>query len=184
MTGNGYISLLNSNVPGVGLFTKGWDFSSSYSRRIGGLGTLNASFVGTLQGETATLGGAGTGHFNAAVYPINKWRHKLRVGFTLPNGLGISGQWRYFSAATCAGVAACTRPANARIDAQSYFDLALTARVTNKFNIRLGANNILDRSPPVIGTQVLAPVFGNGNTYPQIYDALGRYMFAGVSMDF
>jgi len=184
LTGNGYISLLNSNVPGVGLFTKGWDFSSSYSRRIGGLGTLNASFVGTLQGETATLGGAGTGHFNAAVYPINKWRHKLRVGFTLPNGLGISGQWRYFSAATCAGVAACTRPANARIDAQSYFDLALTARVTNKFNIRLGANNILDRSPPVIGTQVLAPVFGNGNTYPQIYDALGRYMFAGVSMDF
>src|SRR6185503_4591886 len=131
---------------------------------------------GTLQGNTKTLGGAGTGHYNAGVYPINKWRHKLRVGFTLPNGLGISGQWRHFSSATCAGVADCARPANAKINAQNYFDLALTARITNKFNLRFGANNILDRAPPIIPSQVLTGVYGNGNTYPQIYDALGRYM--------
>jgi outer membrane receptor protein involved in Fe transport len=184
LTPNGYVDIRNANFAGIGLETKGWDFSGSYSRRMGTLGTLNASLIGTLQGNTKTLGGAGTGHFNAGVYPINKWRHKFRVGFNMPNGLGLSGQWRHFSSATCAGVAACTRPANAKINAQNYFDLALTARVTNKFNIRLGANNLLDRAPPVIGTQVLAPVFGNGNTYPQIYDALGRYMFAGVSVDF
>ena len=29
--------------------------------------------------------------------PNPKYRHKLRLGFTMPNGLGISGQWRYFS---------------------------------------------------------------------------------------
>ncbi len=79
---------------------------------------------------------------------------------------------------------ACSQPANQKINTQDYFDLALTARITNKFNLRFGANNILDKAPPVIGGQALTGVFGNGNTYPQIYDALGRYMFAGVTVDF
>jgi len=60
----------------------------------------------------------------------------------------------------------------------------MTARITNKFSLRMGANNLLDRAPPVVGAETLLPVFGNGNTWPQIYDALGRYMFAGVTVDF
>ena len=60
----------------------------------------------------------------------------------------------------------------------------MTARITNKFNLRIGANNLLDRAPPIVVGQTFAPIFGNGNTYPQIYDALGRYMFAGVTVDF
>ena len=31
--------------------------------------------------------------------------------------------------------------------------------------------------------RVFAPL-GNGNTYPQVYDALGRFVFAGVTIDF
>jgi iron complex outermembrane receptor protein len=182
-TSNGFVTLTTRNFPGVGLFTRGWDFNGSYSRRLGGLGTLNASFIGTLQGKTATLGGVGTGQFDADVYPISKWRHKFRVGITLPNGLGLSGQWRYFSAVKQADPT-INQPANQRVAAQSYFDLAMTARITNKFSLRMGANNLLDRAPPVVGAETLLPVFGNGNTWPQIYDALGRYMFAGVTVDF
>ena len=99
---NGFIILTNQNFPGVSLATKGWDFGASYSRRFGGLGTLNASFVGTLQGKTQTLGGAGTGEYNADSIPINKFKSKLRVGFTFPNGIGLSGQWRHFSGVRCA----------------------------------------------------------------------------------
>ena len=182
-TPQGFITLLTRNFPGVGLSTKGWDFSASYSRRLGGLGTLNASFIGTLQGKTATLGGAGTGHFSPDSLPNNKFRSKTRVGFNLPNGLGISGQWRYFSKVTQSDPTV-TQPANQKIKAQSYFDLTLTARLTNKFNLRLGANNIFDKAPPVVGGETLIPTFGNGNTYPQVYDSLGRYMFAGVTVDF
>ena len=43
---------------------------------------------------------------------------------------------------------------------------------------------ILDRDPPVAGGQVIPAGFGNGNTFPQVYDALGRYLFAGVTIDF
>ena len=145
---------------------------------------------------------SGVGRF-AGSTPSPKWRHKLRVGFSMPNGLGLSGQWRYFSAVhlrRCGGrpglrgehrnpiargmIAEAPLPGNQKLNAVSYFDLALTARITNKFNLRFGANNIFDRQPPLAGGQVIPAGFGNGNTFPQVYDALGRYMFAGVTVDF
>jgi outer membrane receptor protein involved in Fe transport len=50
--------------------------------------------------------------------------------------------------------------------------------------LRLGVNNVLDKDPPVIGTSNLPGVYGNGNTFPGVYDALGRYMFATVIAQF
>src|SRR4029079_16590515 len=117
----------------------------------------------------------------------------LRLGFTLPNGLGISGRWRYFSAVDLDTLstdhdlqpgAPAAAPANARINAQSYFDLALSARITDKYNFRLGANNLLDSEPPVSGQEVTPLPFGTGNTFPQVYDSLGRFLFAGITVDF
>ena len=188
---SGFVVLTNQNFSGVGLFTKGFDFSGSYSRKFGGMGTLNASFVGTYVKQLGSPADPGVGRF-AGSTPSPKWRHKLRVGFQLPNGLGLSGQWRYFSGVHCSislgdlgcGTEANPIPGNQRLPATSFFDLAMTARITNKFNLRFGANNILDKSPPVAGSQVVAAPFGNGNTFPQVYNSLGRYMFAGVTVDF
>ena len=118
----------------------------------------------------------------------------MRAGLTLPNGLGISGQWRYFSSVRNDTLSEDpdlngtgtphSAPGNARYNARSYFDLALTARLADKFNFRVGANNILDTAPPVSGQEVTPLPFGTGNTFPQVYDALGRYLFAGVTIDF
>lgn len=198
----GFVVLTNQNFAGTGLLTKGWDFSGSYSRRIGGLGTLNASFLGTLLRKLGTPAGGTPGGF-AGTTPDPKWRHKARIGFQMPNGIGISGQWRHFSSVGCdpsidpdtgsprdSGCSAFVggvqrlRPANLKLNAANYFDLAITARITQKFNLRLGSNNILDAEPPVAGQEVIPAGFGNGNTYPQVYDALGRYFFAGVTVDF
>jgi hypothetical protein len=41
---------------------------------------------------------------------------------------------------------------------------------------------VLDRDPP-LSSQV-GSGFGNGNTYPQVYDALGRYAFVALSANF
>ena len=72
------------------------------------------------------------------------------------------------------------RAGDKRLAAQSFFDLALTARVSDRLNLRLGANNIFDKSPPIVGSDVSA----NGNTFPQMYDSLGRFIFAGFTVDF
>lgn len=47
--------------------------------------------------------------------------------------------------------------------------------------VRAGVNNVLDNDPqlsPSVGTT------GNGNTYPQLYDAMGRYVFFGITANF
>ena len=57
---------------------------------------------------------------------------------------------------------------------QNYFDLAANWSVTEKASILLGINNVLDEDPPItsaVGTT------GNGNTFPQTYDAMGRWIF-------
>jgi outer membrane receptor protein involved in Fe transport len=191
LTPGGFITDVNSNIGRVR--TRGFDVNASYATRVGSYGNANVSLVGTYLKELSAdpLGDGNEtecrGQFGpqCAIGPFlgtpnPKWRHKLRAGFTFPNGLGISGQWRYFSKVESDS----TFPGNDRISAQSFFDLALQARVSDRYNFRVGANNILDKDPPVAGGQVAGAPFGNGNTFPQVYDSLGRYIFAGFTVDF
>jgi outer membrane receptor protein involved in Fe transport len=180
---NSFVILTNVNQGGVGLTTNGWDFNGTYSRRLGGLGTANIAFVGTMlnQLENPHIGIDCVGKFAGACgTPSPKWRHVLRVGLTMPNGLGVSTRWRHFS-----GVNAVTHagPAEERLSSRDYFDLTLTARLAQRLNLRVGMNNMFDTDPPLGGGNIPAG-FGNGNTFPQVYDALGRYLFAGFTVDF
>jgi outer membrane receptor protein involved in Fe transport len=200
----GFITDLNVNAGG--LHTRGIDTQASYARELGRLGNLSLSFVGTFLDDLDISPVVGTEYDCASFYgqqcgtPNPKWRHKFRAGITLPNGIGISGQWRYFSAVKDDTASAdpdlseanlAARQFDKKINAQSYFDLALQARITDRYNFRLGANNIFDKEPPLAGTNAqgaygarVNPPFGNGNTFPQVYDALGRYIFAGFTVDF
>ncbi|HXS50327.1 MAG TPA: TonB-dependent receptor [Sphingomicrobium sp.] len=186
---NAFVILTNINQPGLGLRTRGIDFNASYSRHLGSLGTFNASFTGTrlltLQNPLSSISCAGffggdcDGLPDGGV-PNPKWRHVMRVGLTMPNGLGASIRWRHFSSVDAAQFAG---PAEEHFDQQNYFDLTLTARMAQRLNLRLGVNNIFDREPPLGGGNIPAG-FGNGNTFPQVYDALGRFFFAGATVDF
>jgi outer membrane receptor protein involved in Fe transport len=93
----------------------------------------------------------------------------------------LSGDCDIVATGGCVGIVA---PANQKIAAQSYFDLAFSARIGDKYNFRLGANNLFDKQPPIVGGEVANAPFGNGNTFPQVYDALGRFLFAGVTINY
>ncbi|HEY0435252.1 MAG TPA: hypothetical protein VGC92_01335, partial [Phenylobacterium sp.] len=67
-----------------------------------------------------------------------------------------------------------------------------TFKVKDNYSFRVGVNNVLDQDPPLTGSG-----FGpqglpsnctgaacNQNVYAQVYDALGRYVFVGVTADF
>ena len=54
----------------------------------------------------------------------------------------------------------------------------------DNYNFRLGANNLLDKEPPLVGSPACPAGSCNGNTFAQVYDALGRYIYAGVTLDF
>ncbi|MGH2365158.1 MAG: hypothetical protein ACRDHX_10985, partial [Chloroflexota bacterium] len=56
--------------------------------------------------------------------------------------------------------------------------------VLSGVQVLVGVNNVTDKDPPVLATSSLTSVFFNGNTYPQVYDTLGRYMFVNIKATF
>jgi len=193
---NGFVidTLLNAGA----LSTRGVDFGLSYSHPLGSIGNVSFNTVGTWLDELIT-DPVGDPSYNCVGFhgvtcgtPTPEWRWKTRFTLTTPDGIGLSVQWRYFSSVLRDTLSEDTdlspstgptaRPADERIAAQNYIDLTLTARIGDHYAFRLGVNNIFDREPP-IATQLPAG-FGSGNTYPQVYDAMGRYIFAGVTLDF
>jgi outer membrane receptor protein involved in Fe transport len=124
--------------------------------------------------------------------PNPEWRHRLRVTWTTPlDGLGVSLSWRYYGSVDNEGhstnpyLQGPLFPEDESIPAQNYFDLAATWRVKDNYTLRFGVNNVFDRDPPLIGgTTAGSTAFYNGNTYPGVYDALGRYIFMGITADF
>jgi iron complex outermembrane recepter protein len=200
-TADGYVE---DKVTNIGSFTtSGIDVGVSYSHEVGSWGNLSFSLVGTWLDELTIDNGISEVYDCAGYYgptcgvPSPEWRHKLRLSYQHPDGYGLSVQWRYFSSVQVenlnpsSSLAQDAAPLNLEIPSQSYFDLAFTARIGDHYNFRLGVNNILDRAPPIIGANGVSTVVNacpgvvcSGNTFPNVYDAMGRYIFAGVTLDF
>jgi len=69
----------------------------------------------------------------------------------------------------------------------NYLDLAASytfATEPANMTFRLGINNLSDEDPPILGQDSCTNVFCNGNTFPQVYDTLGRTVFVNVTADF
>jgi outer membrane receptor protein involved in Fe transport len=204
---DGFVTDLNRNIGGFA--TRGIDIGAAYSMGLGRLGNLSFNATGTYLISLITNTGVSAPYDCAGFYglvcsgggtlsgPNPKWRHKMRVTWNGPDGIGLSLQWRYLEhvavdvSSTQSALTGPFSPFIAKIPSQSYFDLALTARLGDHYNFRLGVNNLFDKPPPIIGSngttsQINAcpGVFCNGNTFPGTYDALGRYVFAGVTLDF
>jgi iron complex outermembrane receptor protein len=147
------------------------------------------------------LYGATCSSFNTgAGIPVFRWRHTLRTTWSTPwSGLDVSLAWRYFAGVKSeqfsgnpnltagAGTIANGGISNtdAFISSFSYFDLTAAMKITDKVTVRLGVNNIFDKDPPIIGASTLpGPPAGNGNTFPQVYDSLGRFIFGQIIAQF
>lgn len=211
LTPDGYVDNTPSNLGRV--HTRGIEVNSAFSQEVGEIGTLSLSFVGTYldkykvdNGITEAYDCAGlygpvcsSGGTTAGGSMLPKWRHKLRTTFQLKDGLGISFQWRYIGkvkAETLDDSQSLHGDFNyepgLHIKSQSYFDLTTTFAVSDNYTFRLGVNNLFDKQPPLVtsgnanrdGSNLCPTGPCNGNTYPATYDALGRYIFAGVTLDF
>jgi len=71
-----------------------------------------------------------------------------------------------------------------RLGSRSYLDLSASMNVTEKIRARFGANNLLDKDPPINGGNACPAGPCNGNTWPTFYDATGRFIFFNVSAEF
>jgi outer membrane receptor protein involved in Fe transport len=198
--GTGVVQDLNNNIGG--LATSGIDFNANYAfdledMGMSNLGSMQLSFVGTLLNELITDTGLGTvssvydcaGFFaNQCGTPNPEYRHRARATWLTPWDVDLSATWRHYGEVELAVLNAATGTLNnggTRLDrffdAENYLDLAATWQVMDTVTFRAGVNNVLDDDPQLsysVGTT------GNGNTYPQVYDSLGRYFFFGVTANF
>lgn len=147
-----------------------------------------------LYGPTCSLGGT-----TDAGAPLPKWRHKARLTVNHNSGFGLSLQWRYVGKVTAETISdyetlqgTYTFDPGLHIGAKSYIDATLTFDIGDAYKFRLGVNNVFDKEPPLVtsgnslrpGSNLCPTGPCNGNTYPGTWDALGRYLFAGVTLDF
>ena len=190
--GDGNVIDLNINIGA--LETTGIDVNLNYSGlEIGKAGSLAFNLTGTYLDELITEPGPGIDPYDCVGYfasvcgtPNPEWRHQARMDWQTPWDINVSLAWRYYGSVSGYGQkynadGTLTNRIDQNFAAESYFDLSGTWNVTEKSSIVLGINNILDNDPSInasVGTT------GNGNTYPQVYDALGRYIFVRAKIAF
>ncbi len=191
---SGRIIGTNVNIGSSG--TTGYDLSLNYSHKLAGWGSLGLNVQTTLLKTLVTEEIKGDGKFDCVGYygfscgtPNPEWRSKSRVSWATPWNVDLALTWRYMSAVQADTLSqnplliGQTLSVNAELAAQNYFDLAGAWNATKNITVRAGVNNLLDKDPPV--TTLNGPSnFGNGNTFPQVYDALGRRVFLAASFKF
>jgi iron complex outermembrane receptor protein len=200
LTNTGYIADTQFNLGQ--LRTQGVDFSAAYRLPLAmvgldRLGQVALSFDGTLLDDLITQTLPTGGSFDCAGrygticgVPAPKWKSKARLTWQTPWPVTGSIAWRHIGgvdvdrASGNSFLAGAVDPADASLSAVDYFDLSAAWRVKSQYTLRLGVNNVFDVSPPLVGSNHLSPVFGNANTYSQVYDSLGRYVFMGLTAQF
>jgi outer membrane receptor protein involved in Fe transport len=190
----GYILQTATNIAQVTL--NGIDVQLSYSLPLGDRwGSLAFALNGAtvLESTTTPAPGAGsfdcTGLFGTICGVITPdWRHNLRMSWLSPWDVELSLNWRYIG-----GTKLDTNDSdpdlnngsfdsfNRRLPSVSYIDLSALWSFGEGSTVRVGINNVLDKDPPLISTEVSGT--GSPNTFPT-YDILGRQAFVGFTQRF
>ena len=191
--GDGQVIATNVNI-GT-LKTSGWDVNALYTLSMADWGALNLSLVGTYldtyQSEPVPPGVSYdcAGYYgNTCGVPAPDWKSTFRTTWSTPWSVDLSLTWRYFGStdvdlsSSDSDLSGAYNNKFKTLDAQNYFDLAAIYTFAEKYTMSVGINNLFDEDPPL--TPYQGAPYGNGNTYPQVYDAMGRYVFMGLSAKF
>ncbi|TWB21867.1 TonB-dependent receptor-like protein [Nitrospirillum amazonense] len=183
------------------LDTSGVDFSLSAKYDVAdligvnGLGRVGLNFSGTFTDKYEIQVLPNTPSYRCEGYfgvtcgmPIPKWRHRMVVDWTLPDGVDLMATWRYIGgtrndkSSSAVYLAGAYQPYDATLPSVSYLDLGVSLALTDDISLRVGVNNVFDKDPPL--TASTGGQVSNGAFYSGIYDALGRYVFTNVSARF
>jgi len=192
--GGGFVDLRSQNL--ISLKTRGVDVEGNYNTDLADFGmsdsgSLSINMIGTYVDTLTTTATPLSDPIDCVgVYgktcgtPTPKWRHKLRVTWTSPWDFSLSLNWRHIGSVDLEDDLVGKNLADTHISSYEYFDLAANYTLHTGIELRAGIDNLFDKSPPVLDSNVgpvAGPPFGNGNTFPGVYDSLGRTLFIGVT---
>ena len=198
-TGSRGVSTQSSNL---GYYNySGIDLGANYRLPLKAVGLPNAGRVDfnlmasfLKRADLLTVPGVQTleqaGHYGVDVgTPYSKTRFNARASWTLGDyGLGLA--WRHIGSATvqttgsAANNAGKFLAANESIKAYDYFDLNGSWQVLKNLKLSLTVNNLFDKQPPLVGTGIGPGSSNYGNTFPSVYDVIGRRYTATAQATF
>ncbi len=186
---NGFIDFVEVNSQNIASSKlEGVDVAIEYGWETN-IGTFDVNYLGTYTRENSFVAFPGASVTECADRFGNncrsltgtvdpEYRHRATVRWG--NGSNLTAQlvWNHIGSATddANDPSAFTVT---RISAKNYFDTSLTWTGFDNYRATIGINNVLDRSPPLLG--------GNAeqtNTYPSVYDPYGRMFFVNVGARF
>ncbi len=182
------------------LETEGYDLTLAYDRQFGdvrlGIATQgNYTTKSRFQSNPSSFNRECAGFYSVSCDPVlPKWTFNTRatIGF---EKVDVSLLWRYIDGVRYeprTGANATTPPAagtvgsfgsvdpaivvpNYRaIDAYNYFDLNIGFNITDDVRLSMLVENLFDKAAPEVGNTIGSTAFNSGNTYPSMYDAIGR----------
>ena len=204
--------ILSSSNLGV-IQTAGVEFGLTYkvmpedfgiTKNIGSLSySLNGTYLNyyRFQANPISINRDCTAHYSTnCTNPRPSWRYNSRWTYSY-GPIDLSLFWRHISHVTLepfltTAILPYTTPQTGgpnpstvlgqfrRIPAYNYFDLAARATIGDNLELSLTVDNLGNKAPPLVGASVGGTAFNNGNTFPTIYDVLGRTYAMGVRLKF
>ncbi len=197
----GYINQGYSNLGRTN--ARGFNFSANYDTRMGSWARFSTSYVATLQ--TAKGGDLGLPDTDYNVVGLfgpyagqgyRRYQHNFRFTLSSPESAQTQGlvsvNWRHNSGLKNSRLAGNpifgeddpTVPAEYKyLPAYDVFDLSGSVTISRSLTLRLVVNNVLNRAAPVRPSPPLEAA-ERVNTSPSVYDALGRSISIGATVDF
>ena len=132
------------------------------------------------------------GLFGSTCQTVNPtWRHYFRTSWLTPWNFDVNLTWRYLGPTDLDNndrdetllfsAFGAYNTFNATISSYSYLDLSATVNIGEKVRVRGGINNLLDKDPPIITSEITSG--GAANTY-EFFDLYGRQVFVGLTAHF
>jgi iron complex outermembrane recepter protein len=169
---------------GFGIDLESFGFDSKW-------GSLTFSYAGTVVTKNVQLSSPVStpidclGFYgNTCGNPSPVYRHSQRTTWSVGD-LNISALWRHIGEteveeSQVAGTFAQFR----KIKAHNYVDLFSSYSVNNALEVSFGIRNIAEKKPPIVGGEIATTASNGGNTFPQVYDPLGRVFTLGINVKF
>jgi iron complex outermembrane receptor protein len=113
------------------------------------------------------------------------YKRKFNQSTTWTRGaVSLGYNWRYLSGVIEEPGGTDFLPAFAKIDAYHYVDLSAAWNVSKMLRLAVSVNNVANKRPPIVGGTIGTTFTNSGNTFPQNYDAVGRYVTFGATLKF
>ncbi len=174
--------------------SEGVDIAATYGFDLGDRGTVNvgvnaAYMIEHIIQDAATFPANDcTGLVGAiCLRPYYEWNIVTAAQWAMgPWTAGL--RWQYLDGVTQDAIAlGGTDPADfakPSIGSYSYFDLSGSYDINEMWSVRASIDNLFDRDPPVVGNEYGGTTENSGNTFPAVYDPIGRYFTVGVTARF